>query len=227
MQLLKLLVLKWMRTAGCNLSTLTLQAYKPCVRFNYADGNLPIELMFAEIECHTNSTIIKWASSSETNNDFYTIEKSTDAINFNVLDYIDGAGNSNQIINYSFVDNEQNPQSAYYRLSQTDFDGTTINLSTLYCNCNNSEIENLEILNVYQGDIDGDIYVSFNAKYQGEYTVSVVNMLGQTVMKQSGTAVLGMNDVYLNINKQASSMFFVLINTNKDKASRRFIYTAN
>lgn len=214
-------------SVGCNLTTLTLQAYKPCVRFNYADGNLPIELMSIESECVANGTILKWVSLSETNNDYYTIEKSINGIDFMPLSNIDGAGNSNQMAHYSFVDYDQSSNEAYYRLSQTDFDGTTVNLSTIYSNCNNFDFSNLEINDIYQNSMDNEVHISFNVKYQSKYTVSIVNILGQTVLEQSGTAIAGINNINLNIEEQTSSIFLVLINTNTEKVSKRFIYIAH
>jgi len=51
------------------------------------------------------------------------VEKSRDAINFERVEIVEGAGNSNQILHYSCNDNNPLPGISYYRLKQTDFDG--------------------------------------------------------------------------------------------------------
>jgi len=86
---------------------------------------LPIILSHFEIDCNNHFPEIKWSTSAEINNDYFTIEKSADALNWEIVTYIQGAGNSNQQINYSYVDDnyENNNQTTYYRLKQTDFDG--------------------------------------------------------------------------------------------------------
>lgn len=66
--------------------------------------------------------MIEWTTATETNNDFFSIEKSADAINFEVLSIVDGAGNSYKNLHYLFFD-KQPFATTYYRLKQTDYDG--------------------------------------------------------------------------------------------------------
>ena len=84
---------------------------------------LPIELLSFEAQTNNNHVDLKWSTASETNNDFFTIEKSKDGQNFVVVGKEDGAGNSTTIINYSGVDYSPYTGISYYRLKQTDFNG--------------------------------------------------------------------------------------------------------
>lgn len=89
---------------------------------------LPITLTsFTGKELTSTSNLLEWTTSSEINNDFFTLERSNDAINFEPIATIKGAGNSNQILNYEFIDQLQTSNlklpTVYYRLKQTDFDG--------------------------------------------------------------------------------------------------------
>ncbi|PKP43879.1 MAG: hypothetical protein CVT95_11660, partial [Bacteroidetes bacterium HGW-Bacteroidetes-12] len=89
---------------------------------------LPITLTsFTGKELSSTSNLLEWTTSSEINNDFFTLERSTDAVNFEPIATIKGAGNSNQVLNYEFIDQLQTSnlklQTVYYRLKQTDFDG--------------------------------------------------------------------------------------------------------
>ena len=85
---------------------------------------LPIELNNFNVTCYNGLPEIKWSTLTEINNDYFTIEKSGDALNWEIVTYIQGAGNSNQQLNYSYIDDSHynNNQTAYYRLKQTDFD---------------------------------------------------------------------------------------------------------
>jgi len=89
-----------------------------------ACGPLPIEILSLEALPHDRSICINWITLTESNNDYFTIERSTDAVNFSEVIQIDGAGNSNWIIEYSVKDTEPLSGITYYRLKQTDFDGT-------------------------------------------------------------------------------------------------------
>ena len=84
---------------------------------------LPIELLSFEAICNNNSVNLLWSTASEKNNDYFTIERSSDGITFQTVLTVKGAGNSNQVINYSAIDEKPIDGIAYYRLKQTDYDG--------------------------------------------------------------------------------------------------------
>lgn len=84
---------------------------------------LPISLINFEVQPVLENVEITWTTASETNNDYFTVERSKDGINFEALAMIDGAGNSNAILNYKVMDYKPYEGLSYYRLKQTDFDG--------------------------------------------------------------------------------------------------------
>ena len=97
------------------IDNVELLEYYPCA--------LPIELLSFTGEQHNENNILKWITASETNNDYFTVERSFDAINFEEVGIVDGAGNSISTLNYSLIDNRPFDGVTYYRLTQTDFDG--------------------------------------------------------------------------------------------------------
>ncbi len=84
---------------------------------------LPIELLAFKGEKGTVSNLLEWTTASEINNDYFTLEKSTDGIEFEIVGNINGAGNFNDVSNYSMIDDDLRNVVNYYRLKQTDFDG--------------------------------------------------------------------------------------------------------
>jgi hypothetical protein len=58
-------------------------------------------------------------------NDFFTVERSKDAEHWEEAGRIEGAGNSNTELTYAFADDDPYSGISYYRLRQTDIDGTT------------------------------------------------------------------------------------------------------
>lgn len=84
---------------------------------------LPIELLYFKADVSNTSVLIKWATATELNNDYFTIERSTDGLSFETIATTDGAGNSTQQVNYCHSDFPDYYGLIYYRLKQTDFDG--------------------------------------------------------------------------------------------------------
>ncbi|MDG1475608.1 MAG: BNR-repeat neuraminidase N-terminal domain-containing protein, partial [Vicingaceae bacterium] len=84
---------------------------------------LPIELLSYSVACTGNTVQLDWITASELNNDYFTIERSVDAINFEAIATVDGSGNSSSIHNYSWSDDNPINGTVYYRLKQTDFNG--------------------------------------------------------------------------------------------------------
>jgi len=84
---------------------------------------LPIQIIQFDVFLIFNNVHIKWATISEKNNDYYSVEKSSDGFSWKKIDHIKGAGNSNSLIEYNSIDIQPHSGTSYYRLKQTDFDG--------------------------------------------------------------------------------------------------------
>ncbi|UII24947.1 T9SS type A sorting domain-containing protein [Fulvivirga maritima] len=66
-----------------------------------------------------------WTTLSETNNDYFEIQRSVDGVNFETITIISGAGTSAESISYNYTDATPGFGVNYYRLKQVDFDGTS------------------------------------------------------------------------------------------------------
>jgi len=86
---------------------------------------LPVKLVSFSAELDQPSVKIKWTTATETNNDFFSIQRSTDENQWTVIKKIKGAGNSNNLVSYETYDDVPVNGTSYYRLAQTDLDGTT------------------------------------------------------------------------------------------------------
>ena len=87
---------------------------------------LPIELVSFQGWYDGNSmNTIEWKTASETNNDFFALEKSVDGINFETFMIVEAAGTSSSSRIYSVTDDSPFIPITYYRLEQTDLDSTS------------------------------------------------------------------------------------------------------
>lgn len=86
---------------------------------------LPVTLLYFSGEKENNNNKLLWSTATEINNDYFELERSYDALNFEKIVKIDGAGNSSNILNYNQFDFnfDRTKPVSYYRLKQVDFDG--------------------------------------------------------------------------------------------------------
>jgi hypothetical protein len=84
---------------------------------------LPVELVKYSAKAIVDRVQIEWTTATETNNNYFVIEKSKNNFEWTDLIKVIGAGNSNRIIDYSAIDDHPFPGISYYRLKQVDYDG--------------------------------------------------------------------------------------------------------
>jgi hypothetical protein len=89
---------------------------------------LPVELTDFSVGCTMQGVEVEWETASEINNDFYTIERSSNGTDFYQVATIDGGGKSSSFRQYSWTDHSPESIGYYYRLKQTDYDGNTVEL---------------------------------------------------------------------------------------------------
>jgi len=140
---------------------------------------LPIKLLSFFGNCAQDKITLHWQTASEINNSHFSIERSSSGNDWNEIGKIKGAGNSSAIRNYEFTDNELQtlnfkPETLYYRLKQTDYDGKCEYFGPVSGNldeCNENKITVLPTVssNGYftitgKGKADVSVYTSFEQK---------------------------------------------------------------
>ncbi|WP_343632672.1 T9SS type A sorting domain-containing protein [Fluviicola sp.] len=170
-------------TMQCNSIDLIIQG--PGIPYQQIHCNntisvLPVEFLYLEGEKKENGNLLTWAVESESRNDYFTLETSTDGTNWKEFAKVKGAGNSTEAKTYTFLDTKNGKESTYYKLSQTDFDGTRNELALKFIP--QSEVE----FRVYPNpSSDSKVHIDFSNTSDDESSVTVKNELGQIVF-QSG-----------------------------------------
>ncbi|MEP3390694.1 MAG: lamin tail domain-containing protein [Reichenbachiella sp.] len=122
------------------------------------DGNynitLPVELLSWAGTAQPDHAKLKWSTSSELNNMGFFIEKSTDGEQFIQLDFIKGNNTTNEINRYNYEDYTFT-QSAYFRLTQIDHDGTETLTRVIYL-----ENRNKGLFKLYPNPISNQVFLT-------------------------------------------------------------------
>lgn len=138
---------------------------------------LPVTFLDFSASVKKSGVELIWKTASETNNDFFTIERSTDGFSYVPLATMDGSGNSNEIVSYFFMDENPVQGLAYYRIKQTDFDGNFDYSQTLPVDFLDQK---LPWLNVYPSPATEILHISTDES-SIDATYSIYNALGAIV----------------------------------------------
>ncbi len=101
----------------------TITSFKQKFALGFPPTSLPIELISFYAKNSEGQVRCEWTTATETNNDYFTIERSANGIKYDSILYKDGAGNSSSTLYYTSVDDAPLKGDSYYRLKQTNFDG--------------------------------------------------------------------------------------------------------
>ena len=85
--------------------------------------NLPIDLLSFDAKKQNQNNLLFWSTATETNSDYFTVEKTIDGASYEVVGNVNGGGTSFDQLDYSLVDYDVRKAINYYRLKQTDTDG--------------------------------------------------------------------------------------------------------
>ncbi len=180
-------------------------------------GTLDCTPVFAPVELSSFNGInqgstnkLFWSTNSEINNDYFTVERSVDGINWEVVDYVDGSGTTSQARYYELRDPNPFFPLTYYRLSQTDFDGTREFFDVISVS-GNKVLEGDMVSNPFPNPTNS--YVNFT--YLGEnenipLTVALVNDIGQTVSSKTFTDVYEGMQSTLEVRDLSSGLYQVV-----------------
>ncbi len=173
--------------------------------------SLPITLISFSASKKDNYIQVNWTTASESNNDYFTIEKSKDATDFYSLGTIDGQGNSSVLQDYYFVDHILPEGISYYRLKQTDFDGTNTYSHVIAVSDNIPEA--IKLLLFSYSPCSDQIEYSLNCKQKLNLSITLSGPLGTTVFQNLISMDKGINKKNLNIAGLSAGMYLLQLTT--------------
>lgn len=169
------------------------------------NANLPIELIAFNSTCFGNTIQLSWATATETNNEYFTIERSFDAINFTEVARISGAGTSTNVKHYTYIVENTSDDIVYYRLRQTDIDGKSEVFQPIAVQCS-IDTEIIDI-NVYPQPANEMLHVVSNVEM---YQISLFNTMGALIKEQDVNSL----QTTINIASLESGIYLLRIITN-------------
>ena len=182
---------------------------------------LPIQLLYFNANYEQiNSTVkLTWATAAEINNKLFTVEKSVDALNWNIIATLPGAGNSSQTLYYEATDENPYPGSSYYRLKQTDDDGSVTYSQTIPVT-----IAANYAVNIYPNPTKGDMTLSYSSQSPDPIKISIRDISGRMLSSYTIENVQeGINNFRVNTSTLPRGMYFMIVSNPQKTFNIKFV----
>jgi len=163
-----------------------------------SNGTLPIKLISFNATLANEKVNCSWETASETNNDYFTIERSKDGYDFESLGNIKGQGNSNSNTRYSYIDNNPFSGISYYRLKQTDFDG-----KYTYSDIKKVGLDKELASKISLYYENNNPIVKINSLTESNTIIELINLNGTKLLSNEQVIIIGENNFAINGNISA------------------------
>jgi hypothetical protein len=181
---------------------------------------LPVDLINFSGRRKQSDVILNWSTVSETNNDYFLVQRSFDGITFENAGKVDGNGNSSSVISYSFIDHNPPFELLYYRLVQIDKDGTGSSYSKTIA------VNNLKAntVSIYPNPFENATNVVLRSSYDHKVSLKISDLKGAVFysadgIDSNGTVVVGHklpDGVYvLEVKSEAGIQTFRIVKLGK------------
>ena len=174
---------------------------------------LPIELVSFTATCDGRSALVEWTTATEKNNDYFSLERSDDAINFTEIARVAGAGNSIEPLDYSYTDYGIHGGDNYYRLVQVDYDGTRTVSDIVVATCIDTEVGEPDV-QAFPNPFNGELTVVLNNFDNRPARIEVYDMLGKLIYVQKAEAPQNSFETILNLSNLPPAAYNIRVSTN-------------
>lgn len=166
---------------------------------------LPVELINFQARYDGSVVNLTWATSTEKNNAYFTIERSRDGQEFETVTTIKGANTSHSKINYSAVDKAPFGGTNYYRLKQTDNNG-----DFRYSAIDIINIKDDDVFKVVPNPAYNNADIIYSCFGNESATLSIVDYSGREIMNKTVECELGQNVASIDLTDQPKGIYFVV-----------------
>lgn len=180
---------------------------------------LSVKLKYFEGWKADQYNLLSWITLTETNNDYFEIERSEDAINFSVIGKIPGSGNSSVEKKYLFKD-EKPGRIGYYRLRQVDVHGVVT-----YSRIIRIVRETLPLtFNItFPNPVSDVLKLSIETAEPGSAQFNIMDPGGKNYIYRNIRLQKGITNENLLISKLAPGTYFLVVTSESIKKTYQFV----
>jgi len=183
---------------------------------NYCHLLLPIELLFFAGETTSEGHLIKWKMNSEIESSHFILQVSTDGVNFEIVDTVQGAGTISTLTSYEIINTNTSLGSLYYQLLQVEFDGTINTLGI---------IEVIQYAtSVYPNPTKQYLNLHNNGQVFQNLEINITDITGRQIASYTQNQIETTNLGYrLNVDFLSSGIYFMNVMADDFQKIEKFV----
>ncbi len=214
-------------SAGTIVTSAAVSNFSPfTLASTQSTNSLPVELLSFNAVANGRKVDVHWETETENNNDYYTVEKSRDAIKFEEVGIVEGGGNNQFVQHYTISDMNPWHGISYYRLKQTDMDGKFVYLGMEVINMDLPVHTDFSIYPNPLSDKDHQFHLQLKDVPKQEIRLYITDLSGKTIYSKTispdSFESTGEYLVYLGNNLNAG-MYSVFLQVQKEVSTGKLM----
>jgi hypothetical protein len=165
---------------------------------------LPIELISFTAKPFNEGSLCEWITASETNNEYFEVQRSHDGRTFEYAGKVAGCGTCTGKREYSFYDSHECKGIVYYRLKQVDYDGNFTYSEIAAVRCDRSDK-----MSVFPNPATSSITVSYYSEASRSMRILIKDYTGRIVFENILISNEGFNQLDIPVDDLKSGVYFV------------------
>jgi hypothetical protein len=171
---------------------------------------LPVTMYYFNLTCVEEDVEVVWQTASEHNSYYFQLETSLDGLNWEIEETLPAAGFSQELLNYSAVDQDAARKQKYYRLKQVDFNGEFEIYGPIKADC---AAESSDV-SIYPNPCESIVTVHFASQIPTKVNYTLINLEGKVLENKQMSIQSGMTVYTLDVSEYQSGMYILLFDVN-------------
>lgn len=172
---------------------------------------LPVELERFSAYPSDNKIKLEWITVAETNSDYFSVERSSDGLEFETIHTLKASGNSSSRLNYAAMDEQPLPGINYYRLTQTDVNGVVHQSAIIYVNMD--ETPQAFIDKLYPNPSNDMIHADLFLPDNGNVQLRLFDYTGKLVMEKAVSTQKGFSTLSTDLSELPKGIYIIKISS--------------
>ena len=176
----------WTATYNLNFREDGKNVYEWMLQFQKNLTVLPVTGLEFNATKQNSNAVLNWKTTSETNSVGFQVERSSDAVNYDSIGFVQGRGVNGNGATYRFLDNAALNGTSYYRLKQKDISGVFT-----YSSVKSLDFEKAASFTIYPNPVQNILYIKSTVVLRNA-TIQIFDVSGKMIrtMSLAGTGIL-------------------------------------